>query len=121
MAGKTTTVRKGRYYEALARDFLKSRGLKDFRFNIRSRFGEIDLVARDGETLVFVEVRYRQGNSHGSAVATVNLRKQQKIRKTAQYFLQKNGLTNRMPCRFDVIGIMDYAGKAEFNWIKNAF
>lgn len=115
------TVRKGRYYESLARKFLQARGFRDFTFNVRSRFGEIDLVARDGDVLVFVEVRYRQCSSHGSPMATVDYRKQRKIIKTAQYFLQKNGLTNRMPCRFDVVGITENAGKHEFHWIKNAF
>lgn len=116
-----TTVRKGRAGEALAHQFLQARGLRDFRFNVRSRFGEIDLVARDGDTLVFVEVRYRRNASHGSPVATVDIHKQRKIIKTARFYLQKHGLTNRMPCRFDVVGITENAGQPEFLWIKNAF
>lgn len=112
---------KGGYFEARARRFLEQQGLRDFRPNYHSRHGEIDLIARDGDVLVFVEVRYRQAMEHGSPLATVTFRKQQKIRRTAQHFLQKNGLTNRMPCRFDVVGISGSMDEPEFQWIKNAF
>ena len=112
---------KGGFYEALAGDFLSRQGLKKIRYNYRARFGEIDLIAEDGEVLVFVEVRYRQDAGHGSPAATVDFRKQRKIIRTAQYFLQKYGLTNRMPCRFDVIGITGKPGATEIQWIKNAF
>ena len=115
------TREKGAYFEVLARDFLAAQGLTDFRSNYLCRCGEIDLIARDGECLVFVEVRYRQASAHGSPVATVTRSKQQKIRRAAQLFLQKHGLTNRMPCRFDVVGINDGAGGPEIRWIKNAF
>lgn len=112
---------KGRYFEDKARRFLQKQGLKDFQANYSSRYGEIDMIARDGNTLVFIEVRYRESSSHGSALATVNFHKQHKIRLTAQHFLQKNGLTNRMPCRFDVVGITGNESKLDFQWIKNAF
>lgn len=112
---------KGGHYEALARDFLRTQGLTDFHFNFHSRYGEIDLIARDGDCLVFVEVRYRHSSGHGSAVASVTRRKQEKLRSTAQHFLQKHGLTNRMPCRFDVVGISGDARDPQFRWIKNAF
>lgn len=121
LARRPLTPGRGGKYEARARDFLARQGLTDFRFNVRSRYGEIDLIARDGPCLVFVEVRYRHDTSHGSPAATVTPAKQQKIRRTAQHFLQKHGLTNRMPCRFDVVGISDSAGKPEYRWIKNAF
>lgn len=126
-----TTVSKGKYYEGKARDYLKSQGLKEFQFNFHSRYGEIDLIATDKDTLVFIEVRYRKNQDHGRAAATVNIHKQKKIIKTAQHFLQKKGLTNKIPCRFDVIGITGkdtdsaYNGESkdnlEFQWIKNAF
>lgn len=112
---------KGAYFETLARDFLAAQGLTDFQSNYLGRCGEIDLIARDGEYLVFVEVRYRQASAHGSPVATVTRHKQEKIRRTALLFLQKHGLTNRMPCRFDVVGIIEGTGGPEFRWIKNAF
>lgn len=116
-----STVFRGRSFEAQAKAFLKQQGLKAFHMNFTSRCGEIDIIARDGETLVFVEVRYRKNQDHGSAVATVDFHKQQKIIRTAQHFLQKNGLTNKMPCRFDVVGITGSGNSLEFQWIKNAF
>ena len=112
---------KGHYYECLARDFLRRQGLTDFQLNFHSRFGEIDLIARDDDVLVFIEVRYRRSQDHGSAAATVTCRKQQKIYRTAQYFLQKKGLTNKMPCRFDVLGITGNDSQLDYHWIKNAF
>jgi len=126
-----STFSKGKYYECKARDFLKKQGFKNFQFNFHSRYGEIYLIAIDRDTLVFIEVRYRKKVDHGSAAATVNFHKQKKIIKTAQHFLQKNGLTNKMPCRFDVIGITgkpsdqalrkESTDNLEFQWIKNAF
>ena len=129
MTGRLTSVsgrsrgrrEKGTFFETLARDFLAAQGLTDFQTNYLCRCGEIDIIARDGDYLVFVEVRYRKAGTHGSAVATVTRVKQQKIRRAAQLFLQKYGLTNRMPCRFDVVGISDGPGGPEFRWIKNAF
>lgn len=119
--GKPAIPGKGGYYEARARRFLKQQGLTDFQTNFHSRWGEIDIIARDGTVLVFVEVRYRQSIKHGSPVATVTYYKQQKIRRTARHYLQKNGLTNKIPCRFDVIGITGSGRSLEFQWIKNAF
>jgi len=127
----SSTVSKGKYYEGKACDYLKKQGLKEFQFNFHSRYGEIDLIATDKDTLVFIEVRYRKNRDHGGALATVNIHKQKKIIKTAQHFLQKKGLNNKIPCRFDVIGItgkvtdsaysMESIDNLEFQWIKNAF
>ena len=116
-----TSVARGRQYEQLARQFLRRQGLRDIRSNFHSRYGEIDIIARDGAVMVFAEVRYRQSNTHGGAIASVTRAKQQKILQTARYFLQINGLTNRMPCRFDVIGITGSKTHPQFHWIKNAF
>ena len=112
---------KGSHFEIEARRYLRRRGLRNFQLNYRSRHGEIDLVARDADTLVFVEVRYRQKTSHGGAAVTVDWAKQKKIRRTALHFLQKNGLNNKMPCRFDVVAITGDIDRPEFYWIKNAF
>jgi len=121
MRFRSNTVNTGRYYEQKAKEYLLKQGLSDFRENFHSRFGEIDLIAKDDDTLVFIEVRYRQYVDHGSALATVTRKKQQKIRMTAQHFLQKNGLTNRMPCRFDVLGMTGQHDKLCIQWIRNAF
>jgi len=116
-----TTTGKGKQFEVLARQFLRKQGLKQFQLNFHSRFGEIDLIALDADVLVFIEVRYRKNTDHGAAAATVNFHKQQKIIRTAQHYLQKSGLTNKMPCRFDVIGISGSGDALEIQWIKNAF
>ena len=116
-----TTTGKGKQFEVLARQFLRKQGLKQFQLNFHSRFGEIDLIALDADVLVFIEVRYRKNTDHGAAAATVNFHKQQKIIRTAQHYLQKSGLTNKMPCRFDLIGISGSVDALEIQWIKNAF
>ena len=69
----------GSCYERKAADYLKQQGLFILRYNYRCRFGEIDLIARDGEYLVFVEVKYRKDNSSGYSLAAVNPAKQKTI------------------------------------------
>lgn len=76
----------GSCYERKAADYLKQQGLFILRYNYRCRFGEIDLIARDGEYLVFVEVKYRKDNSSGYSLAAVNPAKQKTICKVARYF-----------------------------------
>ncbi len=76
----------------------------------------------DGDTVVFVEVRYRRHAAWGGALESVDLRKQQKLIKAAQLFLQKESRWARHPCRFDVVAIGAAASEAEKpNWIQNAF
>ena len=75
----------GSCYERKAADYLKQQGLFILRYNYRCRFGEIDLIARDGEYLVFVEVKYRKDNSSGYSLAAVNPAKQKTICKVARY------------------------------------
>lgn len=114
--------RKGAHYEAEALTFLQEQGLTLVQANYRCKLGEIDLVMQDSLGLVFVEVRYRQQSSHGSAIATVDYHKQRKIRNAARQFLLFHRLHERVSCRFDVIGL-DHktAGKPSIHWIKNAF
>jgi len=117
----TVALTRGKQFERLAGQHLKQRGLSLLATNYHTRFGEIDIIARDGDCLVFVEVRFRADVSHGSPVATVTPAKQEKIRRTALNFLQKHGLTNKMPSRFDVVGITGSLKVPSFRWIKNAF
>lgn len=91
--------------------------------NYRGRTGEIDIVAKDNDTLVFVEVRARNNRYFASAAASVDRRKQLRILRTAQLFLQRHtGLAN-MPCRFDVIAFepRQSATDPELRWIRSAF
>ena len=104
--------------EKYARDYLCKQGLKLVENNFSCRLGEIDLIMRDGEFLVFVEVRARVSNAHGNALESVNYFKQQKLLKTASYYLLIKNLTN-IPCRFDVLALDGH--QPTVSWIKNAF
>jgi putative endonuclease len=97
----------GRRGEDLAEEFLRAQSFEIVARNFRCRAGEIDLVARDGRALVFVEVRSRHGARRGSGLESVTVRKQQQVARVAQYFLAGRGLSE-CPARFDVIGI-DFA------------
>lgn len=112
----------GTTHEEYAKEFLQSGGLKPLVSNFYSRFGEIDLIMLDHTTLVFIEVKYRNNSSFGTAIASVTRPKQKKIIKTARFFLSQNKKYNEWNCRFDVIGIDEKQdGKKHIHWIKNAF
>lgn len=113
----TNKRQTGAKYEQMAADFLTSNGVSITERNFRNRFGEIDLVARDGEYLVFVEVKYRSSARKGSPQEAVNYAKQRKICKVADYYRMTHKISESTAVRYDVIGIMD--GKLE--WYKNAF
>ncbi len=84
--------------------------------NYRCRHGEIDLIMRDGDSLVFIEVRYRRSGLFGGALASIDVHKQRKLISTASYYLQ----TRKHACaaRFDVVGI---DGNNQIDWVQNAF
>ena len=90
--------------ESLAAKHLKARGYRILAQNYRSRRGEIDLIARDGEFVVFVEVKTRRSLKFGLPQAAVTLQKQRQISKVALAYLQSRNLLDA-PCRFDVIAI----------------
>ena len=106
--------------ETLACDYLRDAGLDLVARNVRSRFGEIDLVMRDGATIVFVEVRYRRSNRYGAAAETIDARKQSRIRATAEQFLLRQPRLAQSPCRFDVLAV-EGEGPVEIHWLQNAF
>jgi len=110
---------RGAQAERAACDHLCARGLKLHLRNYRCRSGEIDLIMHDGETLVFVEVRYRSSNRFGGAAASVNASKQQKLIRAAQTFLVERRL-NQAPCRFDVVTVTPHDGAMSVDWIPNA-
>ncbi len=112
---RTRAQRAGGAAEEAAARFLAHRGLEIVARNYRTRFGEIDLVARDGATLVFVEVRMRSSARYGGAAASIGLRKRARIEAAARQYLARLG---REPaCRFDVV-TLDGAGPA---WLRGAF
>jgi putative endonuclease len=89
--------------------------------NVRSPFGEIDLIMEHAGTVIFVEVRYRNTMRFGGAAASVDRRKQHRLRATAEHFLQRNAKLARRPCRFDVVAITTAKGAPEIEWIPDAF
>lgn len=104
--------------EELAAVFLQRRGLTVVERNFRCRAGEIDLILRDGATLVFAEVRLRKNGAYGGAAASITSRKQHKLQLAAQYYLQT--LATEPPCRFDAL-LLDRLDENAVEWIKNAF
>ena len=116
-----TSKKIGSEGEAIAKNYLSKRGLHYIDSNFHCRLGEIDLIFKQGDTLVFVEVRYRKNTAYGHACETVDKYKQQKLIRAAHYYLQKNHLTDSVDCRFDVIGIEPNNPNSEIQWFKNAF
>jgi putative endonuclease len=104
--------------ETLAAQHLVRHGLTIVQRNYHCRHGEIDLIARDGAALVFVEVRLRSPGKFGGAAASITPAKQQKIMATARYYL--SALPVMPPCRFDVL-LLDSLSADRINWIKDAF
>ncbi|RPI79222.1 MAG: YraN family protein [Desulfobacteraceae bacterium] len=110
----------GKLGEDLALKKLKSLGYQSFIRNYRCPLGEIDLIARDGDTLVFLEIKTRRGRTLEYAKEAVNERKRRKIAQTAQVFLKENGC-EEIKSRFDVVAINLGQGRDEIEVIKNAF
>ncbi|MBQ8262418.1 MAG: YraN family protein [Lachnospiraceae bacterium] len=107
----------GGEYETKAVLYLEQQGLKILERNFRCRMGEIDIVAKDGEFVVFTEVKWRKTSRSGSALQSVDWKKQRTICRTSDYYRMKNFLTENTPMRFDVVAIEG----DELHWIKNAF
>lgn len=107
----------GRFFEEKACEYLKEKGLRIVERNFCVRQGEIDIVARDENTLVFVEVKYRKNRSAGLPQEAVTYAKQKQISKVALFYLSFHKLPLSTPCRFDVVAVC----KDEICWIPNAF
>ena len=107
----------GTQKEALAAEYLESRGLQILDRNFYFHGGELDLVARDGEYLCFIEVKYRKSVMFGFPEEAVTPAKQKKIRNGARLYLYQKRYPTDTPCRFDVISIY----KEEITWIPDAF
>jgi len=117
-----TSYSRGKATEEFAKQYLIQQGLSFIESNVHCRQGEIDLVMRDVETLVFVEVKYRKNKSFGGAIAAVSQAKQNKIKHCVSFFLQKSNLNEyNTPCRFDVIALDGDIAQPQVTWLKNAF
>ena len=98
--------RTGLWGEIYAARFLRDNGFDLIAGNYRRRVGEIDIIAKDGEYLVFVEVKYRRLSDSGHPTEAVNFSKQRRITKTALYYCAHNNIGEYTPMRFDVISIL---------------
>jgi len=111
----------GARWEKVAESFLSAHGLKLLHRNFSSRLGEIDLIMEHDETLVFIEVRYRANDRHGSGAASITAHKQGRISRTAAWYLTKYPSRAEQFCRFDVISVGSQKGSEDIDWIQNAF
>ena len=111
----------GKTGEALAAEHLRQNGYTILQSNYRSRSGEIDIIARHGKTLVFVEVKTRQSRLFGTPAAAVTVKKQAQISRVALEYLARENLFDK-PARFDVVAVFAPVGeKPEIEVITNAF
>ena len=97
--------------------YLLSRGVEIVEQNFRSKQGEIDLIGRDGDYLVFFEVKYRGSRNKGSAAEAVDYAKQRRICRVADYYRVLHRCTEDTPIRFDVVAV----DGEKLTWIRNAF
>lgn len=109
----------GREAEDAALQHLLRQGLTLVARNYRCRMGELDLIMRDGEALVFVEVRYRRSSRFGGALESVDGRKRARLVQAALHYLQSSAADR--PSRFDVVALTGAAGSLSLQWIKDAF
>ena len=112
--------RFGKFGEDLAARHLKKQGYRLLCKNYRTRFGEIDIIAKDGDTIVFVEVKSRRTSSFGHPKYAITPEKQKRISKTALYYL-KTTRQNHCRARFDVVTINSVNKKTDIEIVKNAF
>jgi putative endonuclease len=110
-------LKRGQQAEQTACTFLISKGLRLIERNYRTKTGEIDLIMRDGNDVVFIEVRARHYSDFGSAIESVNWLKQQKLIKAATHYLIERQWFDKVNCRFDIIGVTH----DNCEWIPNAF
>lgn len=109
---------RGDAAERQAEAQLKKAGLRTLARNFQCRWGEIDLVMRDGQTLVFVEVRRRRSTEFGGAIGSITRHKQRRIVRAASEYLARHA-SIECPARFDVVTVTDETGSLE--WLQDAF
>lgn len=110
----------GKKGEGLAAEFLRKNGYRIVENNFRNKYGEIDIIAIDGKTLAFIEVKTKTNDKFGPPKMAVGLKKQRQISKAALAYLTQKKLNNN-PARFDVVGISMADNKTSIELIKNAF
>lgn len=114
-------LRCGQEGEEEAAAFLRARGFTILARNVRSHAGEIDLVALDGDVLVFCEIRTRRSRGQGGALESVTPAKQRQVVRVAEHFLARHPRLATRPIRFDVVAIDRREDAVEITWIADAF
>lgn len=121
MPDKPTSLQIGMAAESLACDYLQQQGLDLLERNYRAPRGELDLIMQEHDHMVFVEVRFRHNHRFGSGADSVHATKQDKLIKTALYYLQQHPKLAKRPVRFDVVSISTKDNQPQIDWIKDAF
>jgi len=115
-----TKIEFGKTAEKTAVDFLKAKGYQILECNYRTKFGEIDIIARDKEVICFIEVKARHSLDLGAPEEAVSIRKQKQISKAAIYYLKMNKLLEQA-ARFDVLALLYEDNQPKISLIQNAF
>lgn len=120
MTNNARTARaRGAAIEQIAAQWLCQRGLTLIAQNHHVKGGELDLVMRDDDILVFVEVKHRTTARYGHPLETITYQKQQRLVRAASLYLARNGLSSS--CRFDILAIIGKPPDLDFHWVKAAF
>ena len=121
MSASAPHLQRGRAAEHRAAAHLSAQGLQILTRNYRVAGGEIDLIARHGAELVFVEVRSRRSTAFGSAAESVTPTKRRRILLAAQHYLMSLNQRTPPPCRFDIVSITGAVDAGHLDWLRNAF
>lgn len=117
--GETQT--KGQQAENFACEYLRKQGLRLVCKNFHCRYGEVDLIMQHGDTMVFVEVRSRKTAGLVDGQSSIDWRKQQKLQRSAEYYIQQKNIPASVPARIDVIALARSDDKSyKIDWIQNA-
>ena len=111
----------GQRTEFAAINFLTNKGLILIDANVYYRFGEIDLVFLEQNTIVFVEVKYRSKENYGTALEAVTAKQARRLQKSAEAWLQQYDTCDRFPSRYDLVAISGPMNNLQFHWVKNIF
>lgn len=110
----------GKYGEEYTAQLVQEAGLRLMALNYRCPKGEMDIIARDGETLVFIEVRTRQSSFRGWGEESITPKKAQRLQAIASFYILQQGYKSWPSMRFDVVAIRWNGEKPDINWIKAA-
>jgi putative endonuclease len=114
-------LRAGKLSEQIAERWLQRKGLRTIRKNYRCKVGELDLIMRENNRLVIVEVRYRKSIDFGGPLNSVSTLKQQRIAHSTLHFLQAEPRFKHSPLRFDVLSLVGSLDKPAIEWCQRAF